>query len=121
VTQGLRRVDIMDFDRRAFKRIMLAVDLKIIIGSDFVPGTTRDVTKKGLCIKIPTSRLKGGMLERLEDRVVIYLGDTILYGLVRWYDVENGFFKIGIELDRGSRGKWWDVVGPVAEKQTTAS
>ncbi len=111
----------MDFDRRAFKRIMLAVDLKIIIGSDFIPGTTRDVTKKGLCIKIPTSTLKGGMLERLEDRVVIYLGDMILYGLVRWYDVENGFFKIGIELERGSRGKWWDAVGPIAEKQTSSS
>jgi hypothetical protein len=107
----------MDFDRRSLKRIMVAVELKIIIGTDFVSGATRDVTKKGLCIEIPTTRLKGGMLERLEDRVVMYLGDSILYGLVKWYNVENGFFKVGIELERGSRGKWWDVVGPVVEAQ----
>ena len=65
--------------------------------------------KKGLCIEIPTYQIeKGGMLERLEDRVVMYLGDSILYGLVKWYNVENGFFKVGIELERGFP---WKMVG----------
>jgi hypothetical protein len=109
------------FDRRTLKRIMVSVELKIVIGTDFVSGITRDVSKKGFCVEIPTVGLKSGMLDKLEEKVVIYLGESILYGLVRWYDVENGFFKIGIKLDRGSRGKWWDVVGPVAEAKIASA
>jgi hypothetical protein len=109
------------FDRRTLQRIVVSVELKILICTDFVSGTTRDVSKKGFCIEIPTARLKSGMLDKLEEKVVIYLGESILYGLVRWYDVENGFFKVGIKLDRGSRGKWWDIVGPVAEAQIAAA
>ena len=107
------------FNRRTLQRIMVSADLKIIIGTDFVSGITRDVSKKGLCIEIPTPRLKSGMLDKLDERVVIYLGDAILYGLVRWYNVDSGFFKVGIKLERGSRGKWWDVIGPATEAQAT--
>jgi hypothetical protein len=105
------------FDRRTLQRIMVAVELKLIIGSDYVTGITRDVSKKGLCIDIPTASLKSGMLDKLNERVVMYLGDLILYGLVIWYDVDNGFFKVGITLERGSQGKWWDVIGPKTESR----
>jgi hypothetical protein len=103
------------FDRRTLQRILVATELKLIIGTDFVSGITRDVSKKGLCIDIPIATLKSGMLDKLNEKVVMYLGDLILYGLVIWYDVENGFFKVGIKLERGSRGKWWDVIGQAAE------
>ena len=106
------------FNRRTLQRIMVSVEMKIVIGTDFVSGTTRDVSKKGLCIEIPTTRLKSGMLDKLDERVVIYLGEAILYGLVKWYNVDNGFFKVGIKLERGSRTKWWDVVGPATEAET---
>lgn len=72
------------FNRRTLQRIIVATNLKLIIGTDFVSCITRDVSKKGLCIDIPTSSLKSGMLDKLDERVVIYLGDIILYGLVRW-------------------------------------
>jgi hypothetical protein len=108
------------FDRRTLQRIMATVELKIVIGPDLVSGSTRDVSKKGFCVEIPTASLKSGMLDKLEEKVVIYLGETILYGFVVWYDVENGFFKVGIKLDKGSRGKWWDVVRPVVEAQKAA-
>jgi hypothetical protein len=107
------------FNRRTLQRIMVAAELKLIIGTVFVSGITRDVSKKGLCVEIPTACLKSGMLDKLDERVVIYLGDAILYGIVRWYNVDNGFFKVGIKLERGSREKWWDVVGSATEAQET--
>ena len=105
----------LGFDRRSLKRISVPVELKIIIGSDFVSAITKDVTKKGMCIKLPISSLKGGILERLEEKVSLRLGETVLYGLIRWYNVENGTYSVGIKLERTSQAKWWSVVGPVAQ------
>jgi hypothetical protein len=103
------------FDKRSLQRIDVPVELKIIIGSDIVSGITRNVSKKGMCIEILTTSLKSGLLDKLDERVSVYIGDAVLYGLLRWYNVEDGHFTMGIKLERGSRARWWDVVGPVAE------
>ena len=105
----------MGFDRRSLQRIDVPVELKIIIGSDLVSCITKNVSRKGMCLDILTSSLKSGLLDKLDEKVSIYLGNTILYGLIRWYNVEDGHYAVGIKLERGSRGKWWDVVRPVTE------
>jgi hypothetical protein len=100
----------MTIDRRTLKRVALPIPIRITIESDHIAGTTRDISKRGLCLELPTPRLKTSPVDLLNERVTLCLENETIIGSIKWYTVEGSIYQIGISIDRKSTAAWKRIV-----------
>lgn len=96
----------MTFDRRSLKRVALPIPVRITLDGEPIAGTTRDISPKGLCLEIPTPRIKVNLAELLDQQVTLLLDNTSITGVIKWYTVEEAIFQIGISIERRSKAAW---------------
>lgn len=76
------------------------------IGDGYVPGSIREVSRKGLEIEIRTSRLQDGLNEMLHQPITLMIENTIIEGTLTWYTIEGFSYRVGIEILPKQRDAW---------------
>lgn len=104
----------MTFDRRSLKRMALPIPVRITLEGEPIAGTTRDISPKGLCLEVPTPRVKVNLAELLDKNVTLLLDNTSIAGVIRWYTVEEAVYQIGISIDRSSKDAWKRLIDTYA-------
>lgn len=96
----------MTFDRRSLKRVALPIPIRITLEGEPIAGTTRDISSKGLCLEVPTARVKVNLAELLDQNVTLLMEPDIIAGSIKWYTVEEAVYQIGISIDKQSKAVW---------------
>jgi len=100
----------MSFDRRSLKRVALPISVNIILEGVRLPGITRDISSKGLCLEISTLRVKESLFGILSSTVTLLFENEIMSGTVRWYTVEEATYQIGISIEKQSKSIWKKII-----------
>lgn len=100
----------MSFDRRSLKRVALPIAIKIVLAGERVSGTTRDISPKGLCLEIPSARIKTGFFGLLNTNVIIQYENEMMDGTIRWYTLEESTYQIGVSIERSSKALWKKII-----------
>jgi len=76
------------------------------IGDGYVPGSIREVSRKGLEIEIKTSRLQDGLNDWLHQPITLTIENAILEGTLSWYTIEGFTYRVGITISPKQRAAW---------------
>lgn len=84
----------------------------IVISNDSLqlPGITKDTSKEGLCIEIPTPYVNASILNLLNKNVTLGVKDVTLEGTIKWYTVNNARYLIGVLIDKKDRPFWKQLI-----------
>jgi len=100
----------MSFDRRSLKRVALPISVNIVLAGVCLPGVTRDISSKGLCLELSTLRVKESLFGILNTTVSLLFENEVMSGTVRWYTVEETTYQIGISIERQSKSTWKRII-----------
>lgn len=96
----------MIMNKRHASRKILPVELALQCGETHIEGSTMDISRKGLCMNIPTPRIKGHLLDLLHKDVTLEIKNETIDGNIRWYTLDETSYIIGISIDKRFNPQW---------------
>ncbi|MCD6569541.1 MAG: PilZ domain-containing protein [Deltaproteobacteria bacterium] len=97
-------------ERRTLKRMLLPLPVMASNDSLQLSGITKDISKEGLCVEIPTPCVNISILELLNKNVTLTVKDVMLEGIIKWYTVNNSRYLIGILIDEKDKLAWKQII-----------
>ena len=101
----------ISFDLRSFQRTYQEMNITCKLGNLDVIGTTKDLTSKGFCLQVPTTRIKLCLLEMLNKDVLLEIENVTIDGSIRWYTIEGERYCIGISINKPHIPAWKRLLG----------
>ncbi len=92
--------------RRGRRTAALPLRISYETGGFSFKGSTRDVSSKGLCMEVPSPRIKTCMFDLLHKNVTIEIENEVLDGNIRWYTLEGSTYRIGIRVEKHHKSNW---------------
>ncbi len=109
-----RRI-MLSFDLRSFQRRYHQIPITCAFDDLAVVGTTKYLSPRGLCLQIPTTRIKMGLLEMLNKDVLLEVKTVTIEGCIGWYTIDADRYCIGITIHKKHLQEWKRIVSQSAD------
>lgn len=76
------------------------------IGESYVQSSICEVSSRGMTCLIPSSRIRGSLIEMLDTCVSVSIDNMLLDGILSWYTIEDSAYRIGIIITPKHRASW---------------
>lgn len=76
------------------------------LGESYVQSSISEVSHNGMTCTIPSSRIRGCLMELLNTHISVSIDNMLLDGILSWYTIEDSAYRIGITIDENHRASW---------------
>ena len=105
----------ISFDLTSFQRRYNPIPITCTFEDLAVVGTTKYLSPRGLCLQIPTTRIKLSLLEMLNKDVLLEVKNVTIAGCIGWYTIDDDLYRIGITIHKKHIQEWKRIVSQSAE------